>query len=337
MDPSPSDMPSNQALDHPLARTMVHASLRPALTHQTVQEHTIEFLAEAQLANKGPDSIRGYEKAFTRFLDYWQARQAGSQLDTRLCLTFAGYLEHEKLSANTRQVYLSALRLLGKWLVFKGYMQWSPMEGIKSPSIKPLFRKQPLSLDQVDQVLRTLKEDTLLDLRDKTILYLMLKTGLREIEVIRAQIQHYLARPDGQILQIHGKGREEADDFIVIVPEVKALLDHYLTKRAQAAGQIWPAPEEPLFLTMGKRQGHPLKPRTIQGLVRWWLTAAQVKSPVITGHSLRHTAATMALEGGAPITAVKDMLRHSSLKQTNIYVHTLDRMKRGGEQFITQY
>ncbi len=66
-------------------------------------------------------------------------------------------------------------------------------------------------------------------------------------------------------------------------------------------------------------------------------TATQVKSPVLTGHSLRHTATTMALEGGAPITAVKDMLRHSSHKQANVYVHTHDRMKRGVERFFTQY
>jgi hypothetical protein len=38
-----------------------------------------------------------------------------------------------------------------------------------------------------------------------------------------------------------------------------------------------------------------------------------------------------------PLPAVKDMLEHSSLKHTNIYVHTLDLVKRGGESFITQY
>jgi len=45
----------------------------------------------------------------------------------------------------------------------------------------------------------------------------------------------------------------------------------------------------------------------------------------------------MAIDAGAPLPAVKDMLDHSSLKHTNIYVHTLERVKRGGESFITQY
>jgi len=42
-----------------------------------------------------------------------------------------------------------------------------------------------------------------------------------------------------------------------------------------------------------------------------------VKWQVVTGHSLRHTAGTMSLNGGAPMTAVRDMLRHASMKQTN--------------------
>ncbi len=309
----------------------------PSLTSIQLSQYMTDFLAEAKELNKGTDSIRGYEKAFARFLGYWQEGGKLYPFSQNLCVAFAIFLDKEGLSANTRQVYLSALRLLGKWLVFRGVVRGNPMDGIRSPKITSLFRKQPLSLDGVTQVLQTLKEETLLQLRDKTILYLMLKTGVREIEVIRATIEDYFTVPEGQILRIHGKGREEADNFVVLMPEVKALLDSYLARRAQTKGQTWPAPEEPLFLTLGKRQGHAIKPRTIQGLVRWWLTAAQVKSPVITGHSLRHTAATMALEGGAPITAVKDMLRHSSLKQTNIYVHTLDRMKRGGERFITQY
>ena len=159
----------------------------------------------------------------------------------------------------------------------------------------------------------------------------------------RADVGDYQTVPEGHILRVQGKGRHDKDEFVVIVPEVKALLDQYLIRRVQenrkvqAVGKTWPDLNEPLFLTLGKRQGHRLKPVTMQGLVRWWLTAAQVKRPVISGHSLRHTAATMAIDGGAPITAVKDMLRHSSIKQTNIYVHTIDRLKKGGESFITQY
>jgi len=176
----------------------------------------------------------------------------------------------------------------------------------------------------------------------------MLKTGLREIEVIRANVEDYQTVPEGRILWILGLGREDRDAFVVLRPEAYSLLDAYLEQRpmpskqalAKASdpeGGIYTDEKLPLFVTVGRRGGHRLSEITIQGLVREWLKLCQVKRDVITGHSLRHTAATMALESGAPVTAVRDMLRHSSMKQTNIYVHTLDRMKRGAEQFITQY
>ncbi len=327
-DPDPH-LPTALSQSH--ARIHTLADLQPLIS---------DFLAAAEEQNR-PESYRGYEKSFKRFTDFWAGPGSTHPFGPRLCQAFKVYLEHEQLSANTRQVYLSALRLFGKSLVFRGIVKWNPMEGIRSPKMSPLFKKQPLSLDEVGTFLETLKDETLHQLRDKTILYLMLKTGVREIEVTRADVGDYQTVPDGHILRVQGKGRHDKDEFVVILPEVKTLLDTYLTRRVhedrKAKGTTWPDLNEPLFLTLGKRQGNRLKPVTMQGLVRWWLTAAQVKRPVITGHSLRHTAATMAIDGGAPITAVKDMLRHSSIKQTNIYVHTLDRLKKGGESFITQY
>jgi len=64
---------------------------------------------------------------------------------------------------------------------------------------------------------------------------------------------------------------------------------------------------------------------------------ANVKRSVVTGHSLRHTAIKMSSNGGTPMTAVKDMILHAFIKQTNIYAHTMSRVKEGGEPFITQY
>jgi len=105
------------------------------------------------------------------------------------------------------------------------------MEGIHSPKIRPLFKKQPLSLEQVETLLATLQEETVHPLRDKTLLYLMLKTGLRGIEVVRADVKDYQTVPDGHILWVQRKGRDAKDKFVVIVPKVKEFLDRYLMRR----------------------------------------------------------------------------------------------------------
>ena len=61
---------------------------------------------------------------------------------------------------------------------------------------------------------------------------------------------------------------------------------------------------EILFLTVGKRQGHRLVPRTLRSIIFTVLKIANVKRSVVTGHFLRHTAAAMSLHGGAPVISV---------------------------------
>ncbi len=50
--------------------------------------------------------------------------------------------------------------------------------------------------------------------------------------------------------------------------------------------------------------------------------------PHITIHSLRHMAATYALDSGAPLTAVQAMLGHTDISTTGIYLHSLEKQRK---------
>jgi len=93
----------------------------------------------ANMLNR-PESHRGYEKSLNRFMDFWRSHGHTTLFGPDLFQAFKVFLEQEGLSANTRQVYLSALRRLGQSLVFQGAVKWNPMDGIRSPKISPLFK-----------------------------------------------------------------------------------------------------------------------------------------------------------------------------------------------------
>jgi integrase len=61
------------------------------------------------------------------------------------------------------------------------------------------------------------------------------------------------------------------------------------------------------------------------------MEASDIRSDGVCVHSLRHTAATKADEAGKPILAIRDMLGHKSVKTTEIYIHSIRRIKDAAE------
>jgi integrase/recombinase XerC/integrase/recombinase XerD len=54
----------------------------------------------------------------------------------------------------------------------------------------------------------------------------------------------------------------------------------------------------------------------------------------LTAHSLRHTAISLSILGGASLQQAQAMARHSDSKTTLVYFHNLERISLGAEKFI---
>ena len=57
--------------------------------------------------------------------------------------------------------------------------------------------------------------------------------------------------------------------------------------------------------------------------------------PHITVHSLRHMAATYALNNGATLTTVQTMLGHTNIRTTSIYLHPLDKQRKQAAKIMS--
>ena len=167
-------------------------------------------------------------------------------------------------------------------------------------------------------------------MRNRTIISLMLHTGLRDIEVVRANVGDRGTDGGHKVLHIQGKGREEADAIVKLTPAVNKQIDEYLALRENAAL------DQPLFTSISNNnRGGRLTTYTVSSIVKSALRQIGIDDPRYTAHSLRHTAITLALIGGATEAEAKEMARHADISTTMIYSHHINRLEQAAEDRVS--
>lgn len=226
--------------------------------------------------------------------------------------------------ASTVSAYMTPVRVLYQWASSEG-MTRDITVGIKGPKKARGFRKDPLSIDQA-KALMSVGEGDPDALRDRALTSLMIHTGIRTIEASRADVGDICTLAGFNVLRIWGKGRAEKDEFVILTSDVLQALDAYIASREDAA------PDAPLFASRSNHnRGGRLTPRSISRIVKARMEEAGISSDRITAHSLRHTAITLALMGGATIQEAQAMARHANINTTLIYAHNLERMNTPAE------
>lgn len=270
-----------------------------------------------------PQSVAIY-RAGTRKLLEWLANNGITQPRRDDVLAY-----RDELKANykptTVSLYMTAARLFFRWTAEQGYYP-NVADHVKGAKLNREHKKECLTSNAVKDVLQTAKGDTLADLRDYAILALMTTCGLRCIEVIRANIEDLrTVAADNRLvpaLYLQGKGKEEKTDFVKLAPEVAQAINAYLLARGKTDGQA------PLFASVSHNSnGERLTTRSVSRLVKGHLVAAGYDRQTMTAHSLRHTAATLALLNGEELGQVQKMLRHANINTTMIYEHAIERAK----------
>lgn len=229
-------------------------------------------------------------------------------------LEYKDELLSEGLSPLTVGSYLTSCRRFFEWAEGEGLCR-NIARGVRTPRRKQIFKKQHLSHD---------KSIALLDYyrirspRDFAIINLLLRTGLRTIEVVRANVEDISIRNDKRVLKVWGKARDSRDDFVVLTDKAYEPIRAYLDTRRSAKGL------EPLFTSCSpQNKGKRLTTRTISYICKEGLKAVGLDSREYSAHSLRHTAAVEILRHGGQLTDVQNVLRHSSPVTSEIYVESI--------------
>ena len=283
------------------------------------------FLADQDIS---ASSRSTYARSLKQFIS-WLAETGRHTLELQRedILAYKEYLQSSK-SAYTVTLYLTSVRKLYQWLESQR-MYPDITRGIKGAKKPKGFRKDTLSQNQLREVLDSMELKSLEELRDYAIFNLMARTGLRDIEVSRALTGDIRMETGQPVLWIQGKGRDSKDDFVILTPEALKPIKAYLKARGRVKK------DEPLFCSHSDRnRGEALSTRSISRIIKNSMRAVGLDDSRLTAHSLRHTAISLSIQGGASLQQAQAMARHSDSKTTLVYFHNLERISLGAEKFI---
>ena len=270
-----------------------------------------------------------YRRTLSTFFDW--VRETGRTITALSVVDLIQYKD-ELLNAGkstlTVASYINSIRRFYEWAEANKYYP-NIGKGVHAPKRRQQFRKQPLTVAQVGDLLRHEKEQTP---RDYALINLIVRTGLRCIEVVRADVGDITYISGQRVLMIHGKGRDEKDNFVILPDGVYLPIKAYLDTRTDAT------PNAPLFASVSNRNsGGRMTTRAVSGIAKAGLKNVGLDNKVFTAHSLRHTAAVNVLRAGGSREKVQEMLRHANPATTEIYIATIkeeQRIKSGAEYLL---
>ena len=288
-------------------------------------EELISSFIQAQ--DVRPNSRESYRKGLKKFLSWLRIREIMDPTRQTI-LDYKESLKKSGLSSFSVSAYIVVVRKFFTWLeATRGLPNIA--KGIKGAKRARGFRKDPLTLSQVKELLGSIDKAGLRGLRDFSLINLLTRTGLRTIEAARANVEDIRQQGGEALLWIQGKGRDDKDEFVLLTGETLKPIYEYLKAKGTTK------PEAPLFSSMSDRNGGArLTTRTLRRIVKDRLREIGIDSDRLTAHSLRHTGITLALQAGATVQEAQALARHANINTTLIYAHNIDRIKQAPERKI---
>lgn len=220
-----------------------------------------------------------------------------------------------------------SIRLFTKWATKRGYIAidvGATLATPKSHHTLPGVLTQGDAVTAIDSMAtRAAEFDTPTSIRDVALVELLYATGARVSEVCGLDLEDLDFHRN--TIRVLGKGNKERT-IPMGAPAVKALNTYINGARMKLAND-----KSGRALFLGAR-GRRIDQRAVRTVVYEALSALEGVERM-GPHSLRHSAATHLLEGGADLRTVQEILGHSSLATTQIYTHvSTDRLRQAFKQ-----
>jgi integrase/recombinase XerC len=226
-------------------------------------------------------------------------------------------------AASVRRAH-SAWSSLFDFLVAEGVRDGNPMAAIPKPKTPATLPRAIRARDAVTRLLRTAAEPDPRarqpwPARDLALVATFCVTGIREAEAASLDIGSLSGEPGARRLEVRGKGGKARP--IPVDPVLDQVLSEYQSERADRFPKHdLDRPTTPFFVDV---RGRRMSVHQVRYLVDRLYVRAGIRAQVPAGalvHALRHTFATAALEAGADVVELQELLGHASLETTRRYL-----------------
>ncbi len=232
--------------------------------------------------------------------------------------SFLAYLGQQNYSKSTTARKLATLRSFYKFCVRRNYVSANPLATIRVPKQEKRLPKF-LSVDDVNKLLSTPDDASLLGARDRAMLEVLYSTGIRVSELVDLNIED--VDFTAQLVRIRGKGKKQRNS--PIGPTALGAIRRYLEMRRTDVRQA-SFDQQAMFVN---KHGQRLSTRSVRRKLDKYLSICGL-DPTVSPHTLRHSFATHMLDKGADLRSLQELLGHQSLSTTQVYTHlTTQRMK----------
>ena len=256
------------------------------------------------LADKSPNTVKNYQVDLKQFAQITNDKDVESITKADIA-KFRMVLQSKRLKSSTIARKLACLNSFFQYLIDLELISSSPITKSHRPKVS---NKIPSSLTH-EEIKRILENTD--NIMDKLIIKILLTTGLRSAEILDIRRENIIIERNGQLFNI---------DYIESLQEGDIAYIKVLGKGNKE--RIVPLSEnvlEELFNYLKKYKVNPIFPISYHSLWRRIINIGKKAGVILHPHKLRHTAATLALQSGAELRVIQELLGHASPLTTARY------------------
>ena len=227
----------------------------------------------------------------------------------------AAYIEGLQIAAPSIKQRLAALRMLFDWLVVGQVMPMNPASSVRGPRHSVKKGKTPvLAAEEARVLLDAIDASSLIGLRDRALIGLMVYTFARVGAAIKMRIEDVYIQGRRTWVRLHEKGGKAHE--MPCHHNLEAWLQAYIddAQLVDAKGYLFRS----VAGRSGKLTDHAMGQADVFRMVRRRAAAAGIRT-LIGCHSFRATGITEYLRNGGKLEIAQQMANHESARTTGLY------------------